>query len=135
MPLALAQVQSVGTCRESDLVRMCQTSLPDGFTFLKRFLASSQPNAQEFSYVFSKDTEYAISFCTAEGKPVAVKMTLYDAYHNPIFNNFDKKTKSYHQVVGYASQSTGVVHLKLEPAQPGVQPCMLVNVGFRSGVE
>jgi hypothetical protein len=134
LPLAIAQVQNHGACREADLARMCQTSLPEGFTFLKRFLANGQPTAQEFSYVFSKDTEYAISFCTAEGKPAAIKLTLYDAYHNPIFTNYDKKTKSYHQAVGYVSQSTGVVHLKLEPEQ-GVQPCLLVNIGFKTGVD
>ncbi len=128
--MALAQT----SCREADLARMCQTALPDGFTFLKRFLTTNQPQAQEFSYVFSKDTEYAISFCTPEGQPLAVKLTLLDAYRNPIFTNYDKKSKTYYQAIGYVSQSTGVVHLKLEHEKPG-QPCFLVNVGFKSGME
>lgn len=130
--LALGQAQVA--CREGDLARMCQTALPDGFTFLKRFLAPSQAQTQEFSYVFSKDTEYAISLCTPEGRPADVKLTLMDSYRNPIFSNYDKKTKTYYQAIGYMSQSTGVFHLKLEHQKPG-QPCMLVNIGFKTGEE
>lgn len=127
--ISLAQV----ACREADLARVCQTSLPEGFTFLKRFL-STGPQAQEFSYVFSKDTEYALSFCTPEGKPANIKLTVMDANHRPIFSNYDKRSKTYHQAIGYLSQSTGVMVLHLEP-EPGAPTCLLLNIGFKTGVE
>lgn len=69
-------------CNSADYSQKCISKVQDGFTFLKSFNIDSQNgNKQkvEYSYVFSKDTQYFLNVCADGNDNGGIILTIYDS--------------------------------------------------------
>jgi len=69
-------------CKTEDWVNACIPKLSGDFTFLKSYQIDGDggsKNAVEYSYVFTKDTQYMINLCTGDDGADGIVITLFDA--------------------------------------------------------
>jgi len=110
--------QAKAQCNAGQYAESCISELGDGYTFLKSFQIDGRGGQQtkvEYSYVFSKDTNYTIKICSPggpAGTTDGIKVTLYDS-------NRTKKGSSY--VNGsllkgftYPCPATGIYYITFE---------------------
>lgn len=107
--------QAQAQCNAGDFANECISELSDGYTFLKSFQIDGQGGGRpkvEYSYVFSKDTNYNIKICAPGEGTDGIKVTLYDA-------NRQRKGSSY--VNGsllrgftYSCPATGIYYITFE---------------------
>ena len=94
-------------CKADD----CVAKLTGGYTFLKSYQIDKTCEQAEFSYVFSKDTNYMLSMCNKDGTQNIV-VNLYDANKKEIATNFDKKSGKFYPAIVYGCRSTGIYYIK-----------------------
>lgn len=120
----------------SDVKAQCQPDaciqkFSDGYTFLKTYKMEQIGTETEYSYVFSKETNYMIAVCSSSGPDATVKVTLYDATRKEVASNFDKKTNKLYSVIAYQCKATGIYYLKYTPVNQKVSECCVSVLGFK----
>jgi uncharacterized protein (DUF2344 family) len=109
----------------------CIQKFSDGYTFLKTYKMEQVGLETEYSYVFSKETNYMIAVCSSSGSEATVKVTLYDATRKEIASNFDKKSGKLYSVMAYQCKATGIYYLKYTPVNQKVSDCCVSVLGFK----
>ncbi len=109
----------------------CIQKFSDGYTFLKTYKMEQIGTETEYSYVFSKETNYMIAVCSSSGPEATVKVTLYDATRKEVASNFDKKSNKLYSVIAYQCKSTGIYYLKYTPVNQKVSECCVSVLGFK----
>ena len=66
----------------------------------------------EYSYVFSKSTNYMLVVCNADGTSKDVEVTLYDSQRKLLASNYDKTSNKYYGAIVYNCQTTGIFYIK-----------------------
>jgi hypothetical protein len=66
----------------------------------------------EYSYVFSKDTNYMLVLCNKDGSSPSVLVTLFDSNRKEIASNLDKKTGKHYPAIVFNCKATGIYYLK-----------------------
>ena len=90
----------------------CISKLQDGFTFLKTFKVDGQGGAKskvEYSYVFSKDTQYFLNVCSEGTGTDGIVVTMYDSKRQMVSTNFNNG-KFYPGMV-YPCNATGIYYI------------------------
>ena len=105
--LVIVNVESKAQCNTSDYSQICITKVKDGFTFLKSFGidAGGAKEKVEYSYVFSKDTEYFLNVCSEDEKSEGIVITIYDSNRKVASTNF--VNNKYFPAVVFSCKSTG----------------------------
>ena len=83
-----------------------------GFTFLKTFKVDGQAGAKskvEYSYVFSKDTQYFLNVCSEGTGTDGIVVTMYDSKRQMVSTNFNNG-KFYPGLV-YPCNATGIYYI------------------------
>jgi hypothetical protein len=125
--LALAQ------CDEKKLDESCKGQMTEGFTFIKSFTidpVKMENGKLEYSYIFSKDTQYVLALCSMadkSGKDVAV--ALYDNNRNLLFNSAENKNEPLKKLI-YKCQTTGVHYLSFTFLNEKAS-CHQAQIGFK----
>ena len=99
-------------CSAESLAQACVPKLQDGFTFLKTFKVDGQGGAKskvEYSYVFSKDTQYFVNICADVAGTDGIKVTMYDSKRQMVSTNFNNG-KFYPGIV-YPCNATGIYYI------------------------
>lgn len=99
-------------CSAEAHVNACISKLQDGFTFLKTFKVDGQGGAKskvEYSYVFSKDTQYFLNICSEGTGSDGIVVTLYDSRRQMIWTNFNNG-KFYTGMV-FPCNATGIYYI------------------------
>lgn len=99
-------------CNTDGFTEQCLSSLEDGFTFLKSFKVDGQGGSKdkvEFSYVFSKDTDYYINICTGSASIDGIKVTLYDSNRKMVGTNY--ANGKFFGAVKYPCSATGIYYI------------------------
>lgn len=109
----------------------CVQKISTGYTFLKTYKMEQIGTETEYSYVFSKDTNYMIAVCSSSGVDATVKVTLYDSARKEIASNFDKKSNKLYSVIAYQSKATGIYYLKYTPMGQNKTDCCVSVLGFK----
>ena len=109
----------------------CIQKFSDGYTFLKTYKMEQVGLETEYSYVFSKETNYMIAVCSSSGSEATVKVTLFDATRKEIASNFDKKSKKLYSVMAYHCMATGIYYLKYTPVNQKQTDCCVSVLGFK----
>lgn len=109
----------------------CIQKFSDGYTFLKTYKMEQIGTETEYSYVFSKETNYMIAVCSSSGPDATVKVTLYDATRKEVASNFDKKSNKLYSVIAYQCKATGIYYLKYTPVNQKVSDCCVSVLGFK----
>jgi hypothetical protein len=90
----------------------CVTKLGEGYTFLKVYTMQTAKDIVEYSYVFSKSTNYMLVVCNADGTSKDVEVTLYDSQRKLLASNYDKVNNKYYGTIVYNCQTTGIFYIK-----------------------
>jgi len=99
-------------CSADAKANACISNLQDGFTFLKTFKVDGQGGAKakvEYSYVFSKNTQYFLNICNDGDGTDGIIVTMYDSKRQMISTNFNKG-KFYPGLI-YPCNATGIYYI------------------------
>ncbi len=99
-------------CNADALAQACVPKLQDGFTFLKTFKVDGMGGAKskvEYSYVFSKDTQYFLNICSSGDATDGIVVTMYDSKRQIVSTNFNNG-KFYPGIV-YPCNATGIYYI------------------------
>ncbi|MCG8309208.1 MAG: hypothetical protein MI975_17580 [Cytophagales bacterium] len=99
-------------CASEVQANACISKLQDGFTFLKTFKVDGQGGAKskvEYSYVFSKDTQYFLNICNDGTATDGIVVTMYDSKRQMVSTNFNNG-KFYPGLV-YPCNATGIYYI------------------------
>ncbi len=127
--VATASQSAFGQCQTDEFLDNCASRL-ESFTFIKAFNTSmTKTGAEEFSYVFSKGSNYLIIVCDQNNAGERMIVSLYDRNRKLIASSYNPKTKTYYPDILYPCTATGVYYLeaKLEGAKGG---CGVTILGF-----
>jgi len=99
-------------CSADEKANGCISKLQDGFTFLKTFKVDGQSGAKakvEYSYVFSKDTQYFLNICNDGENTDGIIVTMYDSKRQVVSTNYNKG-KFYPGLI-YPCGATGIYYI------------------------
>ena len=117
-------------CNPDALAPDCNSKLGD-FTFIKNYKidpAKAANGVLEFSYVFSKDTQYFISVCDGKAGSPKIEVTLMDGNKKVLSTNMDKGT--YYAGVAYKCTTTGIYYMKFDISSAS-EKCAISALGFK----
>lgn len=103
---------TLAQCGADAKANACISTLQNGFTFLKTFKVDGQAGAKEkveYSYVFSKDTEYFLNICNDGIDTDGIVVTMYDSKRQMISTNYNKG-KFYPGLI-YPCNATGIYYI------------------------
>jgi hypothetical protein len=112
MAIVLTSSISNAQCSAADQANGCISSLQNGFTFLKTFKVDGHAGAKpkvEYSYVFSKDTEYFLNICNDGEGTDGIIVTMYDSKRQMVSTNFYKG--KFYPDLTYPCNATGIYYL------------------------
>lgn len=104
--------QSNAQCDPESQAQACVSKMREGFTFLKTFKIDGQGGAKnkvEYSYVFSKDTQYFLNICTQGENTDGIVVTMYDSKRQVVSTNYNNG-KFYPGIV-YPCNATGIYYI------------------------
>lgn len=110
--LAFTYTDVNAQCAADAQANACISKLQDGFTFLKTFKVDGQRGAKakvEYSYVFSKDTQYFLNVCNDGPETDGIIVTMYDSKRQMVSTNFNNG-KFYPGLV-YPCNATGIYYI------------------------
>lgn len=99
-------------CDSNGYTESCISKLGDGFTFLKSFKIDGEGGAKnkvEYSYVFSKDTQYFINICASGENTDGIIVTMYDSNRKQVGTNFINN--SFYPAFVYPCNATGIYYI------------------------
>lgn len=120
-------------CEDESFLDNCASSLKDN-TFLKAYKVSSaqapKPNGKEFSYVFSKGTDYTLIVCQHNESGSKMIANIYDRNKKLVASSYDKRTKTHFPALAYTCKATGVYYIRFmfDEDKPG---CGVSIMGFK----
>ena len=98
-------------CNAETLSTQCIPKLASGFNFLKSYkVEKAGKQYVEYSYVFTKGTQYMINICASGAATDGILVSLFDSNRNQVATN-----KIDNQVVGaiaYPCSATGIYYIQ-----------------------
>jgi hypothetical protein len=108
--IALSALTSKGfaQCKPDE----CVAKVNGGYTFLKSYQIqiSATGGKVEYSYVFSKETNYMLMMCNG-GTNQSTIVTLYDSNRKLIATNYDKVNNKVFPAIVYSCKATGIYYM------------------------
>jgi hypothetical protein len=101
---------------QCDTQQLCNTCIPKlattGFNFLKSYKIESGRDLTkvEYSYVFTKGTQYMVSVCDQNAAGNTIVITIYDSERRKVANN--KVNGQLLEGVVYACNATGIYYIQ-----------------------
>jgi len=103
--------QSKAQCNAETLSSQCIPKLASGFNFLKSYkVEKAGKDYVEYSYVFTKGTQYMINICAPDQSADGIVVTLYDAERRKVASN--KINEQYITAIAYPCNATGIYYIK-----------------------
>jgi hypothetical protein len=103
---------SYGQCNTQALASNCVSKVQDGFTFLKSFSIDGNSGSREkveYSYVFSKDTQYYLNICSGGENTDGIIVTIFDSKRRVASTNF-ANNKIFPGII-FACKATGIYYI------------------------
>ncbi len=130
LSIGLSSYYMYADCTSEAFIDTCTGKLK-GFAFLKAYKVNSKQakggKPIEYSYVFSKNTNYMLSVCNGEGGNMVVN--LYDKNRRLLATSFDKRTNKNYPALIYRCTATGVYYISFEFS--GGEGCGASVLGFK----
>jgi hypothetical protein len=109
--LIFGTIQGKAQCNSSEFSQKCITKVQEGYTFLKSFEINPDKMSRdkiEYSYVFSKDTNYFLNVCS-EGDDNGIIVTIYDANRKVASTNY--VNNKFFPAIVFSCKSTGIYYI------------------------
>jgi hypothetical protein len=109
----LSVTESIGQCNAENLSNQCIPKLAGGFNFLKSYKVDGVGGAKdkvEYSYVFTKGTQYMINICAPAQPTDGIIVSLYDSNRNKVASS--KFNGQYLAAIAYPCNATGIYYIQ-----------------------
>lgn len=103
----------IGECNADNLSNACIPKLSNGFNYLKSYKIDGQEGAKdkiEYSYVFTKGTQYMINLCAEGENPDGIVVSLFDAQRNKVASS--KVNGQFISAIAYPCNATGIYYIQ-----------------------
>ena len=110
--LVFSASYSNAQCNADGIANSCISKMQDGFTFLKTFKVDGQGGAKskvEYSYVFSKGTQYFLNICSEGEGTDGIIVTMYDSKRQVVSTNYNKG--KFYPALIYPCNATGIYYI------------------------
>ncbi|HNP94561.1 MAG TPA: hypothetical protein PKJ63_03000 [Cyclobacteriaceae bacterium] len=103
----------IGQCDADNLSNACIPKLSGGFNFLKSYKIDGEGGAKdkiEYSYVFTKGTQYMINLCAPGEGPDGLVVSLFDSQRNKVASS--KVNGQFISAIAYPCNATGIYYIQ-----------------------
>lgn len=98
-------------CNAETLSTQCIPKLASGYNFLKSYkIEKGGKEYVEYSYVFTKGTQYMINVCAPGQRAEGIIVTLYDSKRNKVASS--KVDDQYISAIAYPCNNTGIYYIQ-----------------------
>ena len=98
-------------CNADALSSQCIPKLATGFNFLKSYkIEKGGKDFVEYSYVFTKGTQYMINICAPGQSTDGIVVSLYDSNRNIVASS--KVNGQFISAIAYPCNTTGIYYIK-----------------------
>ena len=128
---ALVSSDAMAQCDSEGYGNACIPKLASGFNFLKSYKIDSEGGAKEkveFSYVFTKGTQYMINLCAGGSNTDGLVVSLYDAKRNKVATS--KVNGEFVSAIAYPCNATGIYYIQYTFDGPSAK-CGGSALGFK----
>ncbi|GIV37292.1 MAG: hypothetical protein KatS3mg032_1671 [Cyclobacteriaceae bacterium] len=111
--VALSTTGASAQCNSEALSNQCIPKLAAGFNFLKSYKIDGEGGSKdkvEYSYVFTKGTQYMINICAPNQPTDGIVVTLYDSNRNKVATS--KVNGQYISAIAYPCNATGIYYIQ-----------------------
>jgi hypothetical protein len=125
----LSEFNAMAQCNAETLSTQCIPKLAPGFNFLKSYkIEKGGKEYIEYSYVFTKGTQYMINICQAGQNVQGITVTLEDSDRNQVASN--RLADQYASSIVYACNKVGIYYIKYT-FDGGTSSCGGSALGFK----
>jgi hypothetical protein len=108
---ALSGFNSSAQCNAEVLSTQCIPKLASGFNFVKSYkVEKADKSYVEYSYVFTKGTQYMINICAPDQNSDGIVVTLEDSERNKVASS--KVNDQYISAIAYPCNKTGIYYIR-----------------------
>jgi hypothetical protein len=100
-------------CNPEQYTDTCIPKLASGFNFLKSYKIDGEDGAKnkvEYSYVFTKGTQYMINVCATGENTDGIVVTLFDSNRNKMASS--KINGQFISAIAYPCNTTGIYYIQ-----------------------
>jgi hypothetical protein len=100
-------------CNPDNLANECIPKLASGFNFLKSYKVDGEGGAKEkieYSYVFTKGTQYMINLCAGGANTDGIVVSLFDSGRNKVATS--KINGQFISAIAYPCNATGIYYIQ-----------------------
>ncbi len=107
----LSTLEVIGQCNSEELSNKCIPKLSTGFNFLKSYkIEKGGKDYVEYSYVFTKGTQYMINLCAPGEGTDGIVVSLFDSKRNKVATS--KISGQYITAIAYPCNTTGIYYIQ-----------------------
>lgn len=109
--LAASALEVNGQCNADALSSQCIPKLASGFNFLKSYkIEKGGKDYVEYSYVFTKGTQYMINICAGGQNTDGIVVSLFDSNRNRVASS--KVNGQFISAIAYPCNTTGIYYIQ-----------------------
>ena len=107
----LNTLEVIGQCNSEAFSTQCIPKLAAGFNFLKSYkIEKGGKEVVEYSYVFTKGTQYMINICAAGSETDGIVVSLFDSNRNKVATS--KINGQFISAMAYPCNTTGIYYIQ-----------------------
>lgn len=107
----LSGLDVIAQCNSEALSNQCIPKLATGFNFLKSYkIEKGAKDFVEYSYVFTKGTQYMINICAATQPTDGIVVSLFDSNRNKVATS--KINGQFISAIAYPCNTTGIYYIQ-----------------------
>ncbi len=101
-----------GQCNPDNFANACIPKLASGFNFLKSYKVDGEGGKDkvEYSYVFTKGTQYMINLCANGAATDGIIVTIFDSSRNKVASS--KINGQFISAIAYPCNATGIYYIQ-----------------------
>ncbi len=111
--IGVSSIDLNGQCNPDNFANACIPKLASGFNFLKSYKVDGEGGAKdkvEYSYVFTKGTQYMINLCANGAATDGIVVTLFDSGRNKVATS--KINGQFITAIAYPCNATGIYYIQ-----------------------
>ena len=107
----LSILEVIGQCNAENYSNLCIPKLSTGFNFLKSYkVEKGAKDFVEYSYVFTKGTQYMINICADGQSTDGIVVSLFDSNRNKVATS--KVNGQFISAIAYPCNTTGIYYIQ-----------------------
>jgi hypothetical protein len=113
LSVGVGSSELIGQCNSDNFSNACIPKLAGGFNFLKSYKIDGEGGSKdkvEYSYVFTKGTQYMINICANGQATDGIVVTLFDSGRNKVATS--KINGQFIAAIAYPCNATGIYYIQ-----------------------